>query len=73
MFPPGTKVIGPLITNKVTISPGPRVLWMVWIGVADELRATEWTPRMFIDVAGDIAEVIPEVEGPAHVSQDRLS
>ncbi len=72
-FPPAPNVTGPLKVNKVTISPGPRLLRMVVIGVGDELSAIEWAPRILIEVEGDINVVIPEVGGPAQVSQYRLS
>lgn len=73
IFPPDANVTGPLKVNKVTISPGPSELWIVVIGVADGLRPTEWTPRILIEVAGDINVVMPVVGGRLHVSQYRLS
>jgi hypothetical protein len=54
MFPPAANVTGPPIVKNVIISPGPRWLWIVAIGVIDVFRPTVWIPKVLIEVAGDI-------------------
>ena len=48
MFPPAPNLTGPLMEKKVAISPGPRLAWMVLIGVAELFSPTVCAPPMLI-------------------------
>jgi hypothetical protein len=73
MFPPLPKVTGPLTVKKVAISPGPRLDWIVVIGVAELVSPTVCAPPILIkDVEANCA-VIPLVPGRLVLPKNSLS